>query len=392
MGERVAQEQAVAGGRLAYLDNLKVLLVIGVIAVHSAITYGVDGSWYLEDYDSMTDVSVGVLTVFVAVGFLFGLGAFFLIAGRLSGPSLDRKGPVKFVRDRLVRLGIPVVFYVLLIAPVMEYVKARDEGEHEGFLSFARAELSDPAPGPTWFLEALLVFSLAYALVRALRPAPGPASRWPLRGRQVAAVGVAIAVLSFATHLVLPYGEEHFHIQFALFPQYAILFGLGCAAGRRGWLETLTPELRRRCGIVGLLAILALPVLLLAGGFTESDAKQDLYAGGWHWQAAGTSLLEATLAATLPLFLIGWFREHWTRQGPLLRGMAAAAYGAFIIHPPVIVGLALALQGTPIPAELKFTLVLTGGVVGSFGITSLALRIAGVGKVVSSGPRTPVTR
>jgi 2-polyprenyl-6-methoxyphenol hydroxylase-like FAD-dependent oxidoreductase len=58
----------------------------------------------------------------------------------------------------------------------------------------------------------------------------------------------------------------------------------------------------------------------------------------------------------------------------------------FIIHPPVIVGLALALQATPIPAELKFMLVLTGGVVGSFGITSLVLRIAAVGKVVSSGP------
>jgi hypothetical protein len=35
--------------RLAYLDNLKVLLVVGVIAVDAAITYGVDGSWYLED-------------------------------------------------------------------------------------------------------------------------------------------------------------------------------------------------------------------------------------------------------------------------------------------------------------------------------------------------------
>ena len=127
-------------------------------------------------------------------------------------------------------------------------------------------------------------------------------------------------------------------------------------------------------------------MLLVAGGFGESDAKRDLYAGGWHWQAAGTSLVEATLAATLPLFLIGWFREHAARQGPLLRGMAAAAYGAFIIHPPVIVGLALALQGAPIPAELKFMLVLTGGVVGSFGITSLVLRIAPVGKVISSGP------
>jgi surface polysaccharide O-acyltransferase-like enzyme len=34
--------------RLAYLDNLKVLLVVGVIAVHSAVTYGFDGTWYLE--------------------------------------------------------------------------------------------------------------------------------------------------------------------------------------------------------------------------------------------------------------------------------------------------------------------------------------------------------
>jgi len=72
--------------------------------------------------------------------------------------------------------------------------------------------------------------------------------------------------------------------------------------------------------------------------------------------------------------------------------MAGAAYGAFIIHPPLIVGLALALGGTPIPPELKFMLVLTGGVVGSFGITSLVLRVAAVGKVVSSGPRTPVTQ
>ena len=373
--------------RFAYLDNLKVLLVVGVIGVHTAIIYGVEGSFYLEDYESMGDVTAGALTVFTAVGFLFGLGAFFLIAGRLTGPSLDRKGQARFVRDRLFRLGLPVVFYVLLIAPVMEYVKARHEGDDEAFLPAAWHQLSDPAPGPTWFLEALLAFSLAYALVRELRPRTGPVSREPLRGRQVAAVGAAIAVLSFATHLVLPLGEEHFHIQFGLFPQYIILFGLGCAAGRRGWLETLTPELRRRCGLVGLIAILALPVLLLAGGFGDGDAQRDLYARGWHWQAAGTSLVEAALAATLPLFLIGWFREHWTRQGPVLRSLAAAAYGAFIIHPPVIVGAALAIQDVPLPAEVKFLLVLAAGVLGSFGITSLAIRVHGVARVVGSGPR-----
>jgi glucan biosynthesis protein C len=383
----MTDQRSTEPGRLAYLDNLKVLLVVGVIAVHAGITYGVDGSWYLEDYESMSDVSIGILTVFVAVGFLFGLGAFFLIAGRLSGPSLDRKGPGRFVRDRLIRLGLPVLFYVALIAPVMEYVSFRDEGGAQAFIPYAWDQLSDPAPGPTWFLEALLVFSLVYALVRWLRPARVEISAEPLRGRQVLAIGAAIAVLSFATHLVVPYGKEHLHIQFALFPQYAILFALGCAAGRRGWLETLTPELRRRCGIVGLAAIIALPVLLLAGGFTEGDAQQDLYAGGWHWQAAGTSLIEAVLAATLPLFLIGWFRENWTRQGPLLREMAGAAYGAFIIHPPVIVGLALGLQSVPVPPELKFVLLLAGGIAGSFGITWLILRIPAVGAVIGSGPR-----
>jgi Acyltransferase family len=382
--------KSAASAHFGYLDNLKVLLVVGVIAVHSAITYGVDGAWYLEDYDSMADVSIGALTGFVGVGFLFGLGAFFLIAGRLSGPSLDRKGPGRFVRDRLVRLGIPVLFYVTLIAPVMEYVKVRNEGGDQGFLSFAWDQRFDPAPGPTWFLEALLTFSIVYALVQVLWRERGSTSREPLRGRQVAKIGLAIAALSFVTHLVFPLGEEHFHIQFALFPQYAILFGLGCAAGRRGWLETLTPELRRGCGIVALIAVLVLPVLLLAGGFTEGDAKQDLYAGGWHWQAAGTSLLEAGLAATLPLFLVGWFREHWTHQGALLRRMAVSAYGAFIVHPPLIVGLALALHHVTMLAELKFLFVVAGGVAGSFGITSLGSRIPAVRRFIGSTHQPPV--
>jgi peptidoglycan/LPS O-acetylase OafA/YrhL len=82
--------------RLAYLDNLKILLVVGVVALHTAITYGFDGSWYLESYDEMTGAVVDALTVVLGTGWLFGLGLFFLIAGRLTGPSLDRKGPGRF--------------------------------------------------------------------------------------------------------------------------------------------------------------------------------------------------------------------------------------------------------------------------------------------------------
>jgi glucan biosynthesis protein C len=247
--------------RLAYLDNLKILLVAGVIAMHTAITYGFDGSWYLESYDEMTGVVVDVLTVVLGTGWLFGLGLFFLIAGRLTGPSLERKGPRRFTTERLVRLGVPLVAYTFLVSPVLEYVDYREnEGGTGAFWPFVRDQVWSLAPGPTWFLEALLVFSLMYALWRTVRPAAEPPSREPLRGTQVAAVALAISVTSFTAHLAFPIGSEQFHVQLGMFPQYVILFSLGVAAGRRGWLDTLSPALVRRCGIAGAVAAPALLV------------------------------------------------------------------------------------------------------------------------------------
>jgi surface polysaccharide O-acyltransferase-like enzyme len=67
--------------RLAYLDNFKVLLVVGVIAVHSAVTYGFDGTWYLESYEEMASWVGDSLTVVIVIAWLFGLGLFFSIAG-----------------------------------------------------------------------------------------------------------------------------------------------------------------------------------------------------------------------------------------------------------------------------------------------------------------------
>jgi glucan biosynthesis protein C len=224
--------------RLAYLDNLKILLVIGVITMHVAVTPGFDGSWYLESYDEMTTAVVDVLTPILAVGWLFGLGLFFLIAGRLSAPSLDRKGPKRFVQDRLIRLGIPLLAYMLLVSPLLEYVDHREnENGTEGLWEFLPDQILQFAPGPMWFLEALLVFSIGYALLRVLRREPVPPAREPLRGGQVAVVALGIAVASFTAHLAFPIGSEQLHLQLGAFPQYVIMFSLSARPpdGADGW-------------------------------------------------------------------------------------------------------------------------------------------------------------
>jgi hypothetical protein len=362
--------------RLAHLDTVKVLLVVGVIAMHTAITYGLDGSWYLESYDQMSAGLVDLVTAVLGIGWLFGLGLFFLISGRLTSPSLQRKGPRCFAKDRLARLGIPLAAYTLLLSPFLEYVSYR-ENDHgtEALWPFVREQVWQFAPGPTWFLEALLVFSLSYALWRALRRDVRPPVWRRLRGTEVAGAALAIAMTAFAVHLAFPVGSEQLHLQLGMFPQYVILFSVGVAAGRRGWLETLTPRLLRRCGLVGLITALAFPAVLLAGGFFEGGGAEGRFAGGWHWQAVAGALLEGLLATCVSLWAVGHFRAHEERYfRPLVRRMAPSAYGAFIIHPPVLVGLAFAVQLVPVPAEVKFLLVLLAGVAGSFGLTELARR------------------
>ena len=67
--------------------------------------------------------------------------------------------------------------------------------------------------------------------------------------------------------------------------------------------------------------------------------------------------------------------------------MAPAAYGAFIVHPPVIVGLALAIQRISVPAELKFICVLISGVAASFGLAALGTHVRPIARIIGSDRR-----
>ena len=383
--------------RLPHLDNLKILLVAGVIAVHVAITYGMDGSWYLASYGKVAPAARDGITALGAIGWLFGLGLFFLIAGRLSGPSLERKGAARFARERLLRLGVPLVAYTLLVGPVLEYVSVRADGAHPPFLPFVWGAIGGLDPGPTWFLEGLLAFSAAAALWWVVRPSTrerGDSSALRanrLRGRHLAEVAAAIALASFAIRFAAPLGSEQFHLQLAVFPQYALLFAFGVVAGRGGWLEAIPSRVARCSGLAALAAALAVPVVLSTGGFFSGS--KHAFAGGLHWQTIALIAVEATLAPCACIYLIWLFQRHFDRQGALGRRLAHAAYGAFLLHPPVIVGLALAVHPLAMPVGVKLAVVLGAGIAGSFAIAVEATRLRPVAMLIGTtdGIRRPPT-
>ena len=224
------------------MDNLKVVLVTCVILGHAFITYGDIGEWMYREPASSEAFNL-VAAIVVSLGSLFAMGLFFLIAGLLTPGPLGRKGPGQFLQDRLIRLGVPFVVYLLLVYPVAEWA-----GTREDTLGTTLANaLLDPDPGPLWFVGVLLLFSAAYVGWRTVRPAPVHAR--PLRGRWLVGLGMVIAVSSVVVRLWFPIDSvQPFAAHVWQWPQCIGLFVLGLLAAERGWLQPVARRDQRAGG------------------------------------------------------------------------------------------------------------------------------------------------
>jgi Acyltransferase family len=350
--------------RWAWMDNLRVAVIAGVIVEHVASAYVLDIDWYYEERSSnaVTEAIVGAALLPAA---LFAMAVLFLVAGLLSARSLARKGPWPYVRDRLVRLGAPLIVFTFVIGPLTSLVGQRAEGgssaDDVGTLLVEKVQDADT--GPLWFVTALLVFSIAYGSWRWARPA-GSITPGPLRRGHLVAAAAAIVVGSFVVRLKWPFtADTPFDLNLWEWPQMATLFALGALAGERGWLDPIPDWLRRACGRASIIGALGLAFVVAAIGLT---GDQDPFVGGWHLQALAEPATEATIAIAMSFWLVGWFGRRWNYQGTLARSLGRASFAAYIIHPPVLVLLSVGLSSVTIAAEVKFVAVAVLGVATSF--------------------------
>lgn len=390
--QSVPQAQTAAAARtsarLGYLDTLRAILISLVIALHTAIAYGAMGDWtFVDPADS--EIAGILLTFVTTIVQAFSLGLYFFISGYFTPRSYDRKGALNFWKDRLLRLGVPMIVYTFALSRIPVYFALTAKGEiSESFWSFSRRTfISGADEGPTWFIFALLLFLIAYTIWRlATRLTPSEKLAWTKSlkvpgKKEILAFGVMVSILMFIVGLkstinntVAVFGIYDLMIIF--FAQYIPFFIAGMLACRNDWLTQFNGRDLRFWAFLTLGMLLMMPVLFFMGGDVE------YFIGGPYWQSAVFMLWIGLFSVSISMTLILWLRDRKQPQNRVMAFAGANSYGVYLIHPLILVPVTVAMSAVAIHPLLKFVIVLPVVVVICFLAADLLRRIPGVKAVL----------
>jgi glucans biosynthesis protein C len=367
------------GQRQHWADNLRVLVIAVVVVWHTAQAYLGGSDWYYMDR-ATSKVWTTVFFPAYAIS-AFALGPLFLVAGWFSARSLARKGAGAFARSRLLRLGVPLIVFIFVIDRLAACLGDLGRGEHPSLAEYWGVPPQSGGPyatGSLWFVAALLAFSLAYALLRRVHPAP-VTRRWS--GVQVmVAAALLIAVTALLVWQRWPLGDAHTFmlVQWDLWPQGAGLFALGVWAGEAGSLEDLTAW-APRLGWTALAAAAlwaALAVYLKTRGHVESA-----------FHGAGplvmlNVVLYSIIAVAFTVWVTALIRARWSGDGPLRAQAGRASYATYVLHPLVLTAIMVLFASAALAPVLSFLVVAVVAVPVCFLAGCAATRVPGLARVL----------
>jgi surface polysaccharide O-acyltransferase-like enzyme len=373
------------------LDALRAFVTLLVVAHHAALAYvtlipcgakaftAVQGYWMAFP---VVDVKKWAgFDLFVGWNDIFFMSLMFLVSGIFVWPSLERKGGMAFLKDRVVRLGLPFAVAVTILAPLSYYPTYLLTGAPSGLHAYAKAwmALGEWPTGPAWFIWVLLAFDGLAALLYAVAiPAVKLAGSWWTRlGERPVSFFLAVTVLSTIAYgtmfnLFGPlrwFNWGPLQVQAARVLQYCLYFLVGLSAGVMGTRSGLfvpMGRLARRWWMWTIIAVVAFALEIIC----SVAGRQILGIGMFALSCAASSL-----------FLIAAFLR-FSKGGRTWESLSRNGYGIYLVHYVFVTWLQYALLGLALPAILKLAVVLTGAI-GFSWMTSIALRrIPGVKEVI----------
>jgi glucan biosynthesis protein C len=347
--------------RLLFLDNIKVLFSILVIFQHARVTYGGTGWWYYIESVPIDTFSTIFFTTLSSIGGLFQaslMGLFFLLGGYFTPKSYDRKGVRIFWKERILRLGIPVLLYVAIVSPIMAY-SLNAFGLYPwplpesilGFLTFW---------GPMWFLVVLLLFTVGYTFWRQITKIGAVQRRIPdefsiPNYSYLVLFAIGLGFITFLLRLISPIDQSLLGLPFSFIILYLMMFSVGIIAVRYEWIEKMT----RKHVKVWVIIIAATFILffLYAALFVGLDSNLSVFMGGFNFHALFFAIVESVICIGMIFVLLKIFYAKFNKQGKILHNLSSSAFYIYLIHPPVLVLVSLAFASIPLLPAIKLIII-----------------------------------
>ncbi|MFX1590078.1 MAG: acyltransferase family protein [Promethearchaeota archaeon] len=365
--------------RYLFLDNIKVLFTILVIFWHTMVTYFEVGWWYYKESNPVDPFSEIFFLLVTSIGGVFQtslLGLFFLLGGYFTPKSYDRKGVRSFWKERLIRLGIPLFLYIVVINPIMIYILSKlgispwstDPMLTGTFLNYYFSRFLSwenfinfiSFGGPMWFLRVLLIFTAVYTFWRQITKLDSIQRKIPKkfsipRYSYLLLLAIGLGCLTFLVRIVFPIDVRPLEIPWGQLIQYLMMFSIGVICIRYLWFERITKKHVK----IWLITIIISLVVIYIDFFIAIAKDVDLidFTGGVNVHAFLFALVDNVICMGVVFVLIKVFYAKFNKQGPILRKLSTSAYHMYLLHPLILVVLSLGFASLSLYPIIKLAIV-----------------------------------
>lgn len=371
--------------RLVYLDNIRIFLISYVIVGHISVAYGAigGGNWYYIEpaRDIYTKVILYLVDMF-AYSFLMAM--FIFIAGYFTPASLDRKGSYRFLKERMIRLFVPLVFYYFIIGPLVRYVSMLAREYDRSLFEFLKEMYASGVYGylgVMWFVALILTFSFLFVIYRQFFPTgiwQRVDDKFP-RNTSILTFIILLGLFSFLSRTVLPIGGGYLAARpLASVVLFGAAFFLGTIAFKYQWLDKLKEKQAWQWFWVALFFMIVPLVLfvLLRKNISIATVK-----GAGSLGSLLYSFWEVIKSVGTGMIVLILFRKYFNTQGNIAASMGRSSFAAFVFHPLVCVVWMLIFSGIDWHPLLKFAIVAPLGLVCTFVFSWLILMLPGMKRV-----------
>lgn len=365
--------------RLHYIDWLRVAAFGILIVHHCSVAFFPDMKWLIQSPDTSA-----LLSQVMDFPRAWWLALLFFVSGMGTWFAFRSVDGGTFVKERAIRLGLPLLFAMcVIVVPQVWYERMYEDGYDGGLLEFWMTRYFTEGKYPTgnftwahmWFVAYLLVMAVfCYPFFRIITD---PRMRWlgvwierVLRSNAVHLMFLLPLALNLALTPAFPRQTNALYNDGAWFAVWASWFGLGFLVARHhaAVIEALVD---RRW----LSATLALTLTVFLYRYAWLPGPGEPSVGSYE---DPTPLFKAALFAlawAMILAAIGFAARHLNRGSAALRWLNHKVFPLYIVHQTVVLAALYHVLPLDLGVAAKVALVVAVTAAGSLAFAVLADRL-----------------